>query len=71
MKHYGADLTRGPLTVYSDGGEGFEIGVSPRIGISKAADLPLRFFIRGNRFVSRSTAGATADDQDLAGHVIG
>ena len=72
MEHCGADLTRGPLAVYSgSGGERLEIGVSPRIGITKAADLPLRFFVRGNRFVSRSTAGAAADDQDLAGHVIG
>ncbi len=30
-----------------------EIAVSPRIGITKAADLPLRFFVAGNRFVSR------------------
>lgn len=31
----------------------FEIGVSPRIGIREAADLPLRFFIAGNPYVSR------------------
>jgi DNA-3-methyladenine glycosylase len=30
-----------------------EVGVSARVGISKAADLPLRFFVAGNRFVSR------------------
>lgn len=30
-----------------------EIATSPRIGITKAADLPLRFFMAGNRFVSR------------------
>jgi DNA-3-methyladenine glycosylase len=33
--------------------EEFETGVSPRIGISKCADWPLRFFIAGNRFLSR------------------
>ncbi len=29
-----------------------EIGVSTRIGITKDAERPLRFFLRGNRFVS-------------------
>ena len=55
LDHYGADLTRGPLTVHPQTrSERFEIAVSPRIGITKSADLPLRFFIRGNRFVSRA-----------------
>lgn len=51
----GSDVTRGPLLVVCPGAEDdrFEIGVSARVGISKAADLPLRFFIKGNRFVSR------------------
>ena len=31
----------------------FEIEVSQRIGITKCPDLPLRFTIKGNRFVSR------------------
>ena len=54
LKHYGADLTRGPITLHEPTDqEPFEIGTSPRIGISQAAELPLRFFIRGNRFVSR------------------
>jgi len=31
----------------------FEIEVSPRIGITKCRDLPLRFTIEGNPFISR------------------
>jgi len=54
LEHYGADLTRGPLTIHAPASkEEFAIATSPRIGINKSADLPLRFFIRGNRFVSR------------------
>ena len=54
LEHYGADLTRGPITLHESAEpERFEIGISPRIGISQAAELPLRFFIRGNGFVSR------------------
>ena len=50
----GADVTKGPLVVRDQrGGEPFEIIAGPRIGISKNADLPLRFTIAGNEFVSR------------------
>lgn len=52
-KHYGADLTRGPLRVEEWEGGHFEIVVSPRIGISSCKDLPLRFFIKDSPFVSR------------------
>ena len=48
------DVTRGPLVVRdAEQEDPFEIGVSPRIGISKSADLPLRFFVKGSKFVSR------------------
>lgn len=53
LRHNGADLTRGPLTIQEPAQEPqFDIGVSPRIGITRNADSPLRFFIAGNRFVS-------------------
>ena len=49
----GIDLCQaGPLWLASDGQESGEIGQSKRIGITRAADSPLRFFIRGNGFVS-------------------
>ncbi len=53
-KDTGVDVTRGDLTVRTrPNASPFEIEVTPRIGITKCADLPLRFFIRGNRYVSR------------------
>jgi DNA-3-methyladenine glycosylase len=48
----GADVTRGPLTV-RDHRPPAAIGSSPRVGITKSVDLPLRFFVVGNPFVSR------------------
>ena len=52
--HYGADLTTGDLTVHAPARvREIEIEVTPRIGISKCEDWPLRFLIRGNPFVSR------------------
>jgi DNA-3-methyladenine glycosylase len=49
----GADVTHGALVVReAHAPAAFEIAVTPRIGITKCADLPLRFLIAGNRFVS-------------------
>lgn len=51
--HYGSDLTQGTLTVREPlEHTEFDIEVTPRIGITKCAELPLRFLIRGNLFVS-------------------
>jgi DNA-3-methyladenine glycosylase len=49
----GIDLCQaGPLWLGSDEQASGEIGLSKRIGITRAADSQLRFFHRGNRFVS-------------------
>ena len=43
---------KGPLWLARDGYPGPEIGVSKRIGLSRQADRLLRFYARGNRYVS-------------------
>jgi DNA-3-methyladenine glycosylase len=49
----GIDLCEtGPLWLASDPQPAGEIAHSKRIGITRAADRPLRFYIRNNRYVS-------------------
>ena len=49
----GIDLCRrGPLWLAGDDHAAPDIGTSTRIGISRDADRLLRFYVRGNRFVS-------------------
>ncbi|MGD0771368.1 MAG: DNA-3-methyladenine glycosylase [Candidatus Solibacter sp.] len=46
--HNGADVTRGALVVREAAGAGeVEIEVTPRIGITRSAELPLRFVMVG------------------------
>ena len=50
----GADLLAGPLFVtHPDCEKEIQVVTTPRIGISKCADWPLRFLIAENKFVSR------------------
>jgi DNA-3-methyladenine glycosylase len=54
IAHNGADVTKGPITIHQpDHAARFEVARSARIGITKSADLPLRFFVKGNKFASR------------------
>jgi DNA-3-methyladenine glycosylase len=53
-QHYGCDLTQSALQVREFESPGpSEILVGKRIGISVSQDLPLRFYIKDNEFVSR------------------
>jgi DNA-3-methyladenine glycosylase len=55
LEHNGISLARPPFSVLprADGWQGVEITSGPRIGISKAAELPWRYVAAGNRFVSK------------------
>lgn len=49
----GVDLcSPGPLWLGDDGQPPGEVGLSTRIGLTRAADRPLRFYVRGSPFVS-------------------
>ncbi len=53
----GTDLcSTGTLWLASDGASPGEIGVSVRIGITRDAMRPLRFFLKGSKFVSGPAA---------------
>jgi len=54
LRHNGADLTSGDLTICrGQDVTASSIQVSTRVGIRHSRELPLRFFIAGNPFVSR------------------
>jgi 3-methyladenine DNA glycosylase Mpg len=50
----GKDLTssRSDLYIADDGKEPPRVLITKRIGITKAADMPFRYIVAGNRFVS-------------------
>ena len=54
-RHDGLMLDQPPLRILAGARvPDTEVRVSPRIGITRAADWPLRFFIAGNPFVSKT-----------------
>lgn len=55
--HNGADLTGGDLFICEGEDRTNKIISTTRIGIKEGADLPLRFYLEGNPFVSRKERG--------------
>lgn len=51
-KFNGCDLTKGVLFIAQGKRENFEIGETSRRGIKKGLDKKLRFYIKGNPFIS-------------------
>ncbi len=54
----GKDVTKGPLVVRAPAEKRHvDIAVTTRIGITKSADRPLRFLVKGSRFASGKSSG--------------
>lgn len=51
-RHNGADLTSPSLFIAGRRRPALDVVVTPRVGITKAAEVPWRFLVAGNRFVS-------------------
>ena len=60
LEHNDTDLARGPVRILErvEGWEPAGVTVGPRVGITRAADVPWRFALAGNEHVSRPRPAA-------------
>lgn len=60
----GADLEGNDLWIVDDGVRPGDIAITTRVGLSQGRELPWRFLVRGNAFVSRGRPSLPVAHQD-------
>ena len=62
VRDSGRDLRQGPLRIHAAvRPRRLDVVTSPRIGVTRSMDLPLRFSVRGDPFVSRPRPGGESE----------
>ena len=66
LEQNGCELFDGPLTIWPRNSHGgsckIDVVETPRIGITAGAELPLRFYLKGNRYASRRCRAGESGD---------
>jgi DNA-3-methyladenine glycosylase len=72
LRDNGHDLRRGRLTIHGPAATtGLSVATGRRIGITRSSQLPLRFWVRGNPFVSRGSARRRSPEAERLLHAVG